>query len=734
MIRCWLGALLLALVTTTAAAQHVDPTASAALAALPRPERVRRLRQRTWDVVATRATGPLTLDGRLDETDWARATPVTDLYQGQRNEGLPASEATDIRVLHDGRTLWIGFRAWDDEPQKMKIRGVFRDEGGSADELVSVMLDAYHGHRTAVQLISNANGLVEDLLQTGETSGTRNHDWDAVWNAKGRQLADGYEVEYAIPFASLRFEPPAPGQPLVFGIGFKRNIPRKNEESTWPFVPNDSTWYRPAELGHLTGLDDVAPGRNVQVLPYVLGGRTATYGAAAATSDRREAGLDAKWSITSGLTADFTVNTDFAQEEVDVQQVNLTRFSLFFPEKRQFFLEGQQAFRFGVPRQADLIFTRKIGLSETGNPIPILGGARLSGRQGRTSIGAMSLQSDDDGQAGTPSQNFSVLRVKRDVLARSSVGALVTSVQGGGAFNRVVGADAAFYIGRPWQIEGWAAVVDRTDGGGAGGYGRLGYETDRHGYGYTFLGLDARFAPGVGFVLRPDSLQHTAIARWSPRPRFERVRQFHLTGTLGYITDTGGVPATRERSVLWRTDFETGDAVEAGYTDAMENLVAPFRLRRDVTLPVGTYRFGEWAFKFDSFRRRHLQLDATVTTGGFYDGDRESLTMNFNWKFMKGLGIVAGYTANWVDLPAAAFTTHVLSGRVQFSPRNDLAFLTLFQYNHDTRQVSSNVRLNWIPKPGTDVFLVYNETDLSGGRLSPVTRSLALKMNYLFQF
>ncbi len=212
------------------------------------------------------------------------------------------------------------------------------------------------------------------------------------------------------------------------------------------------------------------------------------------------------------------------------------------------------------------------------------------------------------------------------------------------------------------------------------------------------------------------------------------MRQFHLTGTLGYITDTGGVPATRERSVLWRTDFETGDAVEAGYTDAMENLVAPFRLRRDVTLPVGTYRFGEWAFKFDSFRRRHLQLDATVTTGGFYDGERESLTMNFNWKFMKGLGVVAGYTANWVDLPAAAFTTHVLSGRVQFSPRNDLAFLTLFQYNHDTRQVSSNVRLNWIPKPGTDVFLVYNETDLSGGRLSPVTRSLALKMNYLFQF
>ncbi|MGE0812080.1 MAG: DUF5916 domain-containing protein [Vicinamibacterales bacterium] len=721
------------LMAAGAAAQAPDP---ATLAALPRAERVRRLRGRAWDITALHAHDPLVLDGRLDEPDWGRATPIDDLYQGQRNEGLPASERTEVRVLHDGRTLWIGFRAWDREPEKMKIRSTFRDEGGGADELVSVMIDAYHGHRTAVQLISNANGLVEDLLQTGESPSTRNHDWDAVWNAKGRVLPDGYEVEYAIPFASLRFDPPAPGTPVVFGIGFKRNIPRKNEESTWPFVANDSTWYRPAELGHLHGLDDVRPGRNFQLLPYVLGGRTASFGDAAGVQHRRDVGLDAKWSVTSGITADFTVHTDFAQEEVDVQQVNLTRFSLFFPEKRQFFLEGQQAFRFGVPRQADLVFTRRIGLSEAGTPVPVLGGARLSGRQGRTTVGAMVLQTDEDAGGAAPSQNFAVVRVKRDILARSSVGALVTSVQGGATFNRVVGADAAFYLGRPWQIEGWGAFVDRSAGGAgrAGGYGRLAYETDRHGYGYTFLGLGESFQPGVGFVLRPDSLQHTAIARWSPRPDVERIRQVHLTGMLGYITDTAGVPATRDRSVLWRTDFETGDAIEVGFTDTMENLVEPFRLRRDVTLPPGTYRFGEWMLKADSFRRRHLQLDTTVTAGGFFDGDRRSLQTNFTWKFMRGLGVTAAYTANWVDLPAAAFTTHVVSSRVQYSPRNDLAFLTLFQYNHDTRQVSSNVRVNWIPKPGTDVFLVYNETDLSRGQLAPITRSLTLKVNYLFQF
>ncbi|MGE3277272.1 MAG: DUF5916 domain-containing protein [Vicinamibacterales bacterium] len=713
------------------AVAQVAPT-PAELAALPRAERVARLRQRTWDVTAQRATGPMTLDGALDEEDWARAPAITDFYQGQRNEGLLASEDTSVRVLYDAERLYIGFRAWDHEPDRIKARGIFRDESAGADDAVSVMIDAYHGHRNAIQLVTNASGLVEDLLQTGESTSTRNHDWDAVWDSRGRILPDGYEVEIAIPFKSMRFEPPAPGQAVVFGIGFKRNIPRKNEEVYWPFVPNDSTWYRPAELGHLHGLTDVRPGRNIEIRPYVLAGGARDVSAGAPTDYRREAGLDAKWGVTTGITADFTVNTDFAQEEADVQQVNLTRFSLFFPEKRQFFLEGQQAFRFGVPRQADIIFTRRIGLSSTGTPVRLLGGARLSGRQGRTTVGAMSLQVD--AQADTPSQNFTVLRVKRDVLARSSVGAVFTNVQGGGDVNRVYGADASLYVNRVWFFDGWAARMDQSGatGGGNAAYARAAYESDRRGLSYTFLGLGNGFAPGVGYVQRPGTLQHEALARWSPRPASPLVRQFHTTGRVAYITDTARTPETRERELELKADFETGDAVSLKATNSLENLLEPFALRRDITLAPGSYTFNELSATFDSFRRRHLQLDVTATTGGFWDGSRDSLALTVNWRASAHLGIVSNYSVNWVDLPQGTFTTHLLSTRLQTAFSNSLAVLTLVQYNRDTRQFASNVRFNWIPKPGTDFFIVYNETDETRGAWMPRNRSLSVKLNYLF--
>ncbi|MEW6319944.1 MAG: DUF5916 domain-containing protein [Acidobacteriota bacterium] len=727
MTRTRVWALAAALLTATPAAGQTPADWSA----VPRAERVRRLRQRSWDVTARHTSAPISVDGRLDEDDWRAAAPVADFYQTGRNEGLPASERTEVRVLYDAERIYIGFRAWDSEPDRMRIRSVFRDESGGADELVAVMLDAYHGHRGAIQFVTNANGLMEDLLQTGESTTTRNHDWDTVWASQGRVLADGYEVEMAVPFTSLRFELPREGGDIVFGIGFKRNIPRRNEESVWPFVPNDSSWYRPAELGHLRGLSGVRPGRSIELRPYLLGTALSDIALQRPTQLARDAGVDGKWGVTTGLTADFTLNTDFAQEEADIQQVNLTRFSLFFPEKRQFFLEGQQAFRFGVPREADLIFTRRIGLSAEGTPLPLLGGARLSGRQGRTGLGAMSLQVGDPG--GGDSRNYTVVRVKQDVLTRSSVGAVFTNVQGAGSFNRVVGADASLYIHRLWFFDGWAARVNQDGAASSAAvYARSAYEADRRALSYTFLGIGDGFAPEVGYVRRPDSRQHTLAARWSPRPTSDAVRQYHLTGRLGYITDGRGLPETRHREGGLRADFESGDAVSLVFTNNLERLVRPFPLRRGVTIAPGAYRFNEIEAKFDSFRRRHLQLDATYTAGGFFGGHRDALLLAFNWRMSTMVGVTAGYSVNWVDLPQTSLTTHLLTSRLQLAFRNDAALLTLLQFNRDTGQFSANVRFNWIPKPGTDLFVVYNETDDTLGRWAPRTRSLAVKLNYLF--
>ncbi|HXH05012.1 MAG TPA: DUF5916 domain-containing protein [Vicinamibacterales bacterium] len=697
-------------------------------AAQDRAARIRALEQRTWEVRAARTDVPIRIDGRLDDAGWRLAEPVVEFYQRERNEGLPASERTEVRVVYDEQNLYVGFRCYDSEPERVRARAIFRDESAGADDLVAIMIDAYHGHRGAIQFVSNANGVIYELLQTGETEGTRNANFDTVWVARGARTPDGYEVEFAIPFKSLRFDPPKPGEEAVFGIGFKRNIPRKNEEVVWPFVSNDSSWYRPAELGHLRGLVGIEPGRNLQVRPYALAG--ALRDAGRALDGRREAGLDVKWGVTTGLTADFTVNTDFAQEEADVQQINFTRFSLFFPEKRQFFLEGQQAFQFGIPREAELVFTRRIGLSPRGEVVPIAAGARLSGRQGATTIGAMSIRTGE--AAGLPAQTFSVLRVRRDLFTRSSVGAVLTDVQGGGTFNRVVGADASFLFQRVWTAEGFVARQQTSGGtpGGHAGYGRFAYESDLFDAEASYLDIGEGFRPGVGFVRRPDVRRYDAGVTYSPRPAAGLVRQYRFSSGISYTTDQRGRLETRARELEAAVEFESGDTLSAEYQHNFEFLPEPFAVQGVPVLP-GTYRWSDVRVELETFRRRHRRIDVSYAAGGFWDGTRETLTIEPSYRVSTQLGLSGAYEINWVDLPRGQFTTHLVSARVQLAFRNDVALLSLLQYNHESREFSTNIRFRWIPRPGSDFFIVYNGLDERGvgGR----SRSLVVKLAYLFQ-
>ena len=505
-----------------------------------------------------------------------------------------------MRALYDPTHLYFAIRCWDSEPEKIRARAIFRDESAGADDLVSIMLDSFNDHRSAIQFVTNANGLIEDLLQTGESTSTRNINWDTVWDSNGRRTDFGWEVEIAIPFHSLRFPSPAPGAETVFGIGFKRNIPRKNEEVYWPFVANDSSWYRPAELGTLRGLRDISPGRSLELRPYGLVGVDHSE-SEGATETRLEAGIDVKWGVTEALTADFTLNTDFAQEEVDTQQINFTRFSLFFPEKRQFFLEGQRMFQFGIPREVDLVFTRRIGLSAAGDPIRLLGGGRLSGRQGTVASGLMSLQTDDfESQEG---ENFSVVRVRKDLFARSTVGAVFTSRAGAGSNNQVAGADISLFFKKVWFLEGFVARVFEEGGKQAkhAGYARFAYDTDRFELNHRYLDLGQDFRPGIGFVRRPDSRENRSEFRYSPRTGWEGIRQFHARTSLRYVTNQENELETRERTFSFATNFESGDALTVRYDNRLEALTEPFLLNRDVSIRPGTYRTNTWRLSLDTF-------------------------------------------------------------------------------------------------------------------------------------
>ena len=717
-----------ALAVAPAHGQDATPVSGDATGARTIEERIRALENRPWDIHASRVRPEdVEVDGRLDEAAWQTAERINEFYQRSTRDVTTASERTEVRALYDDEYLYLGVWAWDSEPEKMEIKAIFNNEGSPGD-VMNIVIDAYHAHRSALQFSTNANGVLHDWLQTGETAATRDDSFDTVWKSKGRRLPYGYEIEVAIPFTSLRFEAQPPGQEVIFGVGFRRNIPRKNEEAIWPYVSRDSDWQRPAEYGHLRGLIDVRPGRNLEVRPYVLGGATRPFGQGL-TDTRRDAGMDVKWGLTPALTADFSVNTDFAQEEADVQQVNLTRFSLFFPEKRQFFLEGRQAFQFGVGREIDLAFTRRIGLSPAGEPVPIRAGARLSGREGPTSIGVMNIQTAD--AARLPGQNFSVIRLKRDMLARSSVGGILTNVQGGGRVNRVYAADASFYLRRLWFLEGWLAGMDESGSSRSGaGYGRVAYERDRVGAGHTLLSIGEGFRPGVGFVRRPDSRQHSSSVRFSPRPQWSLVRQLHFTGTVDYITNQQNVLESRERAAFAQVQFETGHTATLTETNIREFITSPFRLRRDLAIAPGVYTFNNLALTLQTPSRRHLNLRSTVTTGGFWNGDRDELVMGGDYRPSTHLKLSGNYSINRVSLPGGQWTSHLLSTGIMIPFDANMAILSLFQYNRDTRQISSNIRFRWIPKPRSDFYIVYNELDSDDPWFVRVNRSLTIKMNY----
>jgi hypothetical protein len=654
------------------------------------------------------------------------------LYQGESNEGLPATERSEVRVLFDETNLYIGFRAYDSEPSKAASRAIFRDESPVADDVAIIMIDAFNDHRSAIQFATNLNGVQVDLLQNGETTATRNRDWDTVWDARGSRFEGGWDTEIVIPFKSLRFQPPVPGEEAIFGIGFKRNIPRKNEEAFWPFVSNDSTWYRPAELGHLRGLRNIKPGRAIEIRPYVLVG-TDQY-ANEQRQERREIGGDAKWGVTSGLTADFTVNTDFAQEEVDVQQINFTRFSLFFPEKRQFFLEGQRAFLFGLQEEAEMVFTRRIGLSRLGEIVPTTAGARLSGRQGAYSIGAMNIQT---GEAhNLPRENFTVLRLRRDIFSRSNIGALFTNRQHDGSYNRVYGADINLYFNQVWTFEGYVARVDEneTRRGNDSVYGRFAYETDRFGAFYRYLDLGENFRPGVGFVRRPNSREHSGEFRYSPRPSLSWIRQFHFRAPIRYIANQQGFLETREQGLELTTALESGDNISLSLVNSRESIDEPFAFRPEFIIPPGSYDNLRFEARFDSFRRRYAVFKIRLGSGGFWNGQRDVITLGANYRINTNIGISGDYEVNWIDLPSGSFTTHLLASRIQIAFRKELVLMSLFQYNSETKDLSANIRFNWIPKPGSDFFIVYNELDEWSRVFRFKNRSLVVKLNYLFAF
>ena len=694
-----------------------------------------------------RLSVPIRVDGVIDEAVYAEVPPITDFLQAEPAYGPPSSQKTEMWVTFDDTAIYLSFRCWESDLGRLVADDTRRDNANiGQQDYVGFVFDTFHDRRNGFLFFVTPNGGVMDGQITNESA--FNRDWNPVWEYKAGRFDGGWTVEAAIPFTSLRYRS---GREQVWGFNARREIRWKNEMTFISLVPRalaQSGLGRVSDAATLVGLQAPQRGLNLEVKPYAIGDLSTDRRAVPTVSNEADGdfGVDVKYGVTENLTADFTYNTDFAQVEADEQQVNLTRFSLFFPEKREFFLENQGIFSFGGPGFGDtpaLVYTRRIGLSQ-GLAIPIQGGGRLTGRVSRYSIGAMHIRTDEGPRASIPATNFSVLRLKANVLRRSTIGVVLTDRSNndfGGPAGQSYGADAAFAFFENVTIDGfWAGT--RTTGGTSQDesyYGRFNYDADRYGLQAEHLMVGAHFNPEVGFARRTDIRRNFALARFSPRPAsLASVRKFSGVGSITYVENLDGRLDTRTLNGEFGAEFESADRLSVSYRDTYEFLERPFRIAPDVTIPVGGYQFGAGRASLSLAARRRVSATLSVEHGSFYDGHRTVVNISQGrTELTSKFSVEPSVSLNWVDLSEGSFTTQLFSARVTYTMTPRMFASALVQYVSSVGTVATNARLRWEYAPGSELFVVYNEQrdpDGTSGISGLINRTFIVKINRLFRF
>jgi len=714
-------------------------------------------------LLAVRASTPIVLDGVLDEAAWREAPLAANFYQNEPHEGDPASEQTEVRVLYDNESLYIGVFAKDREPEKIIVNELKKDFNIQAADAFGVVLDTFHDERNGYQFGVNAAGAKWDAQMSNEGR-EMNANWDGIWFVKTRIAEDGWYAEISIPFRTLKFPSESP---QTWGINFLRRLRRRNEDSFWSPLPRIFRLMNVSMAGTLENLRAIRPGDHLRVKPYVLGSGSQV-GTADVLGDS-DFGVDAKWGLTTTLTWDFTYNTDFSQVEADEQQVNLTRFSLFFPEKRDFFLENSGIYQFGPgnergggggggggggvgggrqnAQQNDLIlfFSRRIGIGDAGNEIPILGGTRLTGRVGGVTIGALSLQ--QDGQGATPSTNFTALRVRSDIFANSDIGLMFLNKEPTGAlYNRAAGADANFRFFRDFNINTFAAMTESPDAvvGGPGrntalraGMNWRGSFWEMRGF---WLSIGDRFNDEMGFVPRKGIVKTEAFVGTHIRPKatsswLREIFPHFQISNIERQESLGGGLDSRYYDYHLPFTLQNSTFIEMGVNPNIEILLNPFVIntRRGISIAPGRYEFSEYFLLFNTDRSARLAFNGRYSNGEFYDGYKRGYTLGVDARVNEQLNVSASLSTNDVDLPKGSFVTNLVTGRVNYSFSTRMFLNALLQYNTDARQWSANVRFHLIHRPLSDFYLVYNEQrDTVSSNL--INRALIAKFTYMFAF
>ncbi len=744
-------ALLLWPLTVPAAAQAPPDTAH-----MDAPSLVSRVAPDNVTVRAIRLDAPLTLDGRLDEPVYTTVPAITDFIQQEPREGQPATEKTEAWILFDRDTLYIAARNWDSHPEREIANELRRDNGNIlGNENLTFVIDTFHDKRNGYLFQTNPLGALRDMTVTDDQ---QNSAWNGIWYVKTGRFDAGWTVEIAIPFKTLRYKG---NGPQTWGINLRRLVKWKNEFSYLSLVPaalGTSGVSRMASAATVIGIEPPSESKNIELKPYAVTSATTNRTGAAPFDNRLDAnaGFDFKYGLTRSLILDATYRTDFAQVEEDLQQINLTRFSVFFPEKREFFIEGQGIFDFGGVQAGNspgdvpiLFFSRQIGLS-SGQAVPVVGGGRLTGRQGRYSVGLLNIQTGEDTAANAPSTNFSAARVKRNILGRSNVGVIATrrapgapAATSGDSASYSLGVDATLLFLKSINLTGYyARTMNENAAGesveGASYRGRFDFTTDRYGASAEHMLIDGGFQPEVGFVRRTDVRRTFGQLRFSPRPRRSRVvRKLTFQGNIDYLTDAAATAVqAREMNGLFRLDFQSSDQASIEHSREYELLPARFTIATGVHVPAGGYDAHTTRVSYVLGQQRRVSGRLSAATGSLYDGTRSEAGYSGRWGVAPRFSIEPTVTLNWVSLPYGDFAARLVSTRFTLTPTPRMVISSLVQLNVDAKNLSSSVRLRWEYTGGSELFVVYSDgrDTRTSGLPGLLNRTFAVKLTRLFRY
>ncbi len=689
-------------------------------------------------VAAVGAAEGIRLDGVLDEPAWASATPIGPLRQVDPTEGAAASEETEVRVLFDAGNLYVGINCRDTTPSAIVSTQLGRDADLDVDDRVTVVIDPFLDHKNGFFFVVNPAGARSDGQITNNAQ-ELTYEWDAIWDARARLTDEGWVAEIAVPFKSLRFKP---GQ-TTWGFNVERQIKRRQEHDRWAGPRHDVWTSNLAAAGELSGLAGLHQGLGLDIRPFISAGEENSSG-------KFKPGLDVFKSLTSSLTASLTVNTDFAETEVDARQINLTRFELFFPEKRTFFLEGAGVYDvagLGSSQDPSLIpfFTRSIGLLNS-QEVPLLLGLKVSGREAGLNIGALDVETRATtlAEGHLAAQNLLALRLSKNLFEQSWIGAIATRGNPAGTGdNSLIGVDARF-------------ATSRFDGGKNLSLSLYGFRTDdqasskvEYAYGFkldypndlwnatlSWKRIGDGFDPAMGFVPRTGIRSTDLYTAFQPRPGKWGVRQFFFEVEPTYITNLQGhVESWNVFTAPFNLRTESGEHLEWNYIPTFEHLDAPFEVQPGVVIPPGSYRFDRYRTEVNTATKRPWVVDFAFRYGGFYGGSLRQFQPVLTLKPNKHLAVVFQMERDEASLPQGHFVTHLYSGRLDYSASPNLTWSNLVQYDSDSRLLGFQSRFRWILKPGNDLFVVVGRGWFRrfDGEYVPSFDKASAKLQYTFR-